>query len=159
MTQIELIDKAFIFLSTMEEPYIFPSALQNKLDIQNANPIMLLETLHDIGFAGKEKNTQQSLGASQTIYNYWINSQGKQFIESLPAEFSQNPYTFLIQQKNSDKNLTLEKANLEIVYLRNKVFDYDETKRRAKWGMNFAVIAIVISALALLSDWMCNKSD
>lgn len=155
MMETELIDKTFIFLSKMEDHYIFPSSLPNKLNLQNTNPIMLLETIYKIGFAEKEKNQQQSLGASQPIYNYWINSDGRQFIENLPAEFSQKPYTFFLQQKESDKTLSLEKLNLEITDLRNKVLDYDERKRMTKYSLVISFLALLVSLLALLY----NKSD
>ncbi|WP_276502914.1 hypothetical protein [Terrimonas pollutisoli] len=162
MTETELLDKTFMFLYTMDDEYIFPSAFEKRVDIGKANPIMLLNTIHDIGFAGKEKNTQQSLGASQTIHNYWINSDGTNFIKRLPADFSQRPYTYYRQQKDADTNLSLEKANLEIIDLRNKVFDYDETKIRSKnairWSAGATVAAVLMLMLQML-QWKCSKPD
>lgn len=106
MDKTELLNQTFMYLYAMEDPYTFPSAFEKKLNIGNANPIMLLDAIHDIGFADREKNTQQS-GASQNLYNYWMNSNGFHFIEKLPTEFTNLPYTYHLKL-NAEKDALKE---------------------------------------------------
>jgi hypothetical protein len=150
MSTTELLDKTFMELYTMKDNYIFPQTMQERIDIKDANPIMLLDKIHDIGFADKEKNSQRSLGASHDIYNYWINAEGKNFIDNLPLAFLGKPFTYYKEQKDTTNTLSLEKLHLELATLRNEVLDYEETKERAKNSQRWAIVAVVISGLAVI---------
>lgn len=48
------------------------------------------------------------------------------------------------------KQLSMEKLHLEVEELRNKLFDYDETKARAKRAEIGMIISVVLSAIAVL---------
>lgn len=106
----QLLDDVFVFLSTMKDQYIFPRALQERLIIDNTNPTMLLDTLHEIGFASKDKNSQQSLGGTQAVYNYSLNSKGISFINKLPSDYKNKPYTYY-SKTLLDKNQELVNNN------------------------------------------------
>jgi hypothetical protein len=41
MSTTELLDKTFMELYTMKDNYIFPQTMQERIDIKDANPIML----------------------------------------------------------------------------------------------------------------------
>jgi len=160
MDRTELLDKTFMYLYTMEDQYIFPAAFEKRIDIGNTSPVFLLETIYDLGFASKEKNTQQSLGAGQDMYNYWLTEAGNTFLNELPPDFTNRPFSYYRQEASSNKNLSLEKLNLELVILRNEVFDYVETKRRSKSAVRWSAGATVIAALSfimLLLQWKCNR--
>ena len=62
----------------------------------------------------------------------------------------------------NQQNLNIEKLQLEVDNLRNQMFDYDITKRRAKNAAFWLVVVSVISVLSLilsLLQWKCNKPD
>jgi hypothetical protein len=162
MDRTELLDKTFMYLYTMEDQYIFPAAFEKRIDTGKTSPVMLLDTIHDIGFAAKVKNTQQSLGANQDMYNYWLNEAGNTFIKDLPPDFTNRPFSYYMQEASSNKSLSLEKLNLELATLRNEVFDYGETERRSKNAVLWSAGATIIAALSLiilLLQWKCNRPD
>jgi predicted transcriptional regulator len=57
-------------------------------------------------------------------------------------------------QKN---NFEFEKLKGEVELLQNKMFDYDETKSRSKRSEKVAIGGLLLSAIALLMQWICNK--
>jgi len=61
------------------------------------------------------------------------------------------------EKENQQSDLTYEKLNLEVETLRNKVWDYDATKNRAKDSLLYAKLAVLIALLGLAMQWMCNK--
>jgi hypothetical protein len=150
MDKTELLDKTFMFLFKMEDKHTFPSAFEKKINTGKTNPVMLLETIYQIGYASREKNRQQSLGAGQDIYNYWLNESGYTFIDELPQEFINKPFSYHKQKENSNKNLSLEKLNLELETLRNVVFDYEETKTRSKNAISWSAGATIIAGISLI---------
>ena len=122
MDKTELLNKTFLYLHTMEDPYTFPSAFEKILNTTGAYSVMLLDTIHEIGFAGKEKNLQQR--SSQPIYNYWINAKGIQFIESISDDtFKDKPYSYYLKLLTDEKAIKADREEtdhkLKQVTLRN----------------------------------------
>jgi hypothetical protein len=60
----------------------------------------------------------------------------------------------------AEKKLNSEKSNLELLKLRDEVFDYPQTKARAKSALFWSIVAALSAALTwiiLLLQWICSK--
>jgi len=55
-------------------------------------------------------------------------------------------------------NLEYEKQLLDVEKLRNEVFDYQATKKRALWGYRLSWVAIILTVITLIQQLMCKKS-
>jgi len=56
-----------------------------------------------------------------------------------------------------EKDLSSEKLNLEVEHLRYQMFDYDKTTRRVKRSEGYAILAIIVSLIAIVLPLICNK--
>jgi hypothetical protein len=63
------------------------------------------------------------------------------------------------QEEANKKNAEFQALSLQIQELTDKVSDYHETKRKANHSWIISWITIVLSLLALLGHWMCNKPN
>lgn len=142
MLTTELLDKTFMELYTMKDPYIFPSVLPKYIEVGNTNPIMLLDEIYKIGYADKEKNTQQN-GGSQSVYNYWLNSSGYNFIDDLPKEFVEHPYSYYIKriQESNDKKQQRDELDDKLKKITLKNIDFN--KYLSIGSLLIAIIAIL----------------
>jgi len=142
MSTTEMLNKTFVELYSMKDPYVFPSALSKHIEVGNTNPIMLLDEIYKIGYADKEKNTQQS-GGSQSVYNYWLNPSGYNFIDDLPKEFVERPYSYYIKfiQESNDKKQERDKLEDKLKKITLKNIDFN--KYLSIGSLIVAIIAIL----------------
>lgn len=151
MSETEILDKTFRYLYDNQNVAVHIANLTTHVgNIEGVEIYRHIEALHELGFARSKKNDQASMGANRIIYDYWISTPGIEFIQDLPNEFKYKPYSFYKQVKESDKNLSLEKVNLEVDKLRNDFFDYPETKKRTSRLEIWTIISVILAALAIL---------
>ena len=68
-------------------------------------------------------------------------------------------YLLSLTQKSEEKErLEYEKINAEIIDIRNRIFDYDSTKKRAIRGEWIAALGLLLSAIAILITLLSKKS-
>jgi len=62
------------------------------------------------------------------------------------------------QESSAEKErLEFEKLNSEIIDIRNRIFDYDSTKRRTVRSEWIAIVSVAIALITLMSQLLCNK--
>lgn len=67
-------------------------------------------------------------------------------------------YLLSINQKSEEKErLEYEKINAEIIDIRNRIFDYESTKRRTIRSEWIAIVSVAIALITLMTQWLCNK--
>lgn len=81
-------------------------------DIDNIDFTRILETIVDIGFANKTMDHTATMGQLKDMFFYTINSKGINFIESIPNEFKERPYSFYLNRKEDKIQKKIEKEIL-----------------------------------------------
>jgi len=138
MTETDLLDISFMFLYSRQSEPITYRSLEPLLLNNGTQAVRHLDRICNIDFANKEINRQSTMGANTTIYNYLINSNGIHFIENLPDEFREKPYSYFIKQEK-------EKAEIE----RNEKLD----EKKIKWPQkNWLWVALITLALGWFVD-------
>ena len=116
----DLLDATFLILYEKNQkiiPDILSEYLLAKgLDLGKFNLIALLEEIHKIGFADKNKNISASHSHHTYMFFYNINVKGIQFVNSLPNDFLSKPYSYFIKPQLSEntsfsKDLKLNKKS------------------------------------------------
>jgi hypothetical protein len=87
---------------------------------------------------------------------YFIPIRVRQYISKIPDEFKGDIYGYVLNQEQKKleeneftTNLMHEKLKLEVEDLRNRFFDYEIVKWRAKWGLIIAGIAAGTAIISL----------
>lgn len=138
MTETDLLDISFMFLYSRQSESITYRSLEPILSNNGTHAIRNLDCICSISFASKEINRQATMGANTNIYNYLINSNGIHFIENLPNEFKDKPYSYFIKLEN-------EKEGIE----RQERLD----ERKIKWPQkNWHWVALGTFILGLVGD-------
>ena len=77
----------------------------------------------------------------------------------MPTGFNEKPYEYF-KLKNEERIKKEEKHKwYESEIARFQYEDYPATKKRVINAERTAIISVVIAAIALLTPWICNKSD
>lgn len=150
-----------MYLHKMDDPYTFPSAFEKSVDIGKTNPIMLLDTIHNIGFADKEKNSQQTLGASQNIYNYWINAKGIRFIESISGDnFKDKPYSYYLKLEEKRKSVIADREGTDHKLKQVTLENIGLYKKLALGSFIVAIVAIIAPVfISKINDHKTIKTE
>lgn len=76
------------------------------------------------------------------------------------TENGQKLLTIYIENQSGQKDverLENEKLKLEVDDLRNKFFDYESKKWKTKWSFILSVIAVGLTVIGLIIQWMNRK--
>lgn len=153
------IDLTFMFLYTRSGEYLSPKSLESLLPI-TVNPIIALESIVEAGFAKKEINKQATMGGNVNAYSYLINSTGINFINELPVDFKDKPYTYHLKL-SEDK--TAKEEEIEAINIKKTKIDLANAERVYKTYFStrlMAIIAAIVSVgllflkLAELFGWL-----
>jgi hypothetical protein len=63
-----------------------------------------------------------------------------------------------IEYAEQKEKMQYEKLNAELIDIRNKIFDYDSTKKRAIRGEWIAALGLLLSAIAILITLLSKRS-
>ena len=113
MTETDLLDSSFMFLYSRQKESIIYKSLDVHISDNEVNSVRLLNKIFSIGFLDREVNLQQTHSHNNNIYNYSINSKGIDFIDTLPIEFTNKPYTYYKKSEEDEAELKKEKDLLD----------------------------------------------
>ena len=113
MTETERINDGFMYLfsklGTPANDRDNPNSKEGtELDVRR-----VLNRLYEIGFADRKENIQRTMGSNGTVYDYWINSKGLHFIDTLPKEFEKLPYSYYLELEKDEKALKKTRDDLD----------------------------------------------
>lgn len=147
MDYIELLDKVFINLYDNKKE---KADLRNLTALTGVDEIEvrgLLITLWDDKFARREENKVAS-SSNYSSYDYWIAVRGIIFIENLPTEFKNRPYTYHVKLL-ADESTRLEKLEISQQRLMGKL------NVVTAWiaGGTIALVLVELWKMALEHHW------
>lgn len=90
------------------------------------------------------------------VTTFSINDTGLNAVNKYEKQAAEN-----LEKAQQDKDVRrkeLQKLELEIDNLVNKISDYDTTKKRARDSWLLGWLSAAIALIALLSQWLCNKA-
>jgi hypothetical protein len=98
---------------------------------------------------------------------YLLTLDARREIENLPTEYRDRPYEYFKNTETEKEKrqaevskLEFENLTLNVEDLKNKFFDYPETKKLAKSAKHWSIgasVATVLTLILLLIQWICNK--
>jgi hypothetical protein len=151
MTETDRINEGFIYLfsklGNSANDRDNPNAKDGKeLDIRR-----LLNRLYEIGFADRKENVQRTMGSNGIVYDYWINSKGVHFIDTLPKEFKDQPYSYYLKLEEEEKALKKTRDDLD-----EKVKKI--TLNNSRFQKYTPIVSAIIAGLSLISTIILSIS-
>ena len=148
MTERELLDISFNFLYSRQKEHITYKSLESHITDKDANPVRLLNSIYNMGFLDKELNTQQTQSHNNNIYNYSINSKRINFIETMPDEFKDKPYSYHLKIDADKQKIQNERDEIDYKIKQITLKNIPTNKNIALWSLMVAVIAILAPIIA-----------
>jgi len=116
----------------------------------------------------RDENFQCSIYVNELLRLKIINVNGDRFsltapaivkVKHLPNEFSGNPYGYFIDEEQKAHEFEVNKKWWESENARLQFLNFPSVEKRAKRSEYYAILALIVSAIAIVLQWICNKSD
>lgn len=153
MKEQERINITFMYLYKNDGIAIHDGNIPELNEVIGFERIRSLKHIYEIGFADRGENKQRSMGSNTTVYSYFINSKGIDFVDTLPIEYSDRPFTFYMTL------VTDEKANKKA---RDTLDDKlkEITLGNIKFNRYATLLSLFVAAIAIIVPvFLKNKSE
>lgn len=113
MTETERIDDGFMYLFNKLGSAANDRDNINAKEGTEHDVRRVLNRIYEIGFADRKENVQRTMGSNGIVYDYWLNSKGLHFIDTLPREFDKLPYSYYLKLEEDEKALKKIRDDLD----------------------------------------------
>lgn len=117
----------------------------------------IINEIEKIGFVDKIENRQRTLSNNHTCYDYEISSKAVQFIDNLPMEYQEKPYTFHLKNKYDSDQFQLKKQQVDFENAQKTLKSYPRTRFIAWASFAIALILALLKLAEVLTIWPYNK--
>ena len=147
MTEQERVDIGFMYLYKNNGVPVHDGNIPELAKISGLELLRVLYCIYEIGFANRRENKQRSMGSNAIVYEYWINSKGLHFVDTLPKEFEAHPYSYYIKLYDDEVLLKKERELLDDKVKRITLGNISLNKYTPLLSLIVAAIAILVPVL------------
>lgn len=160
MTEQQRVDIGLMYLYNNNGVPVHDLTLPQFENVAGLELLRVLNTIYEIGFANRRENVQRTLGSNGPVYDYWINSKGIHFIDTLPVEFSNKPYSYYQRIEADETTLKKERELLDDKVKKITIGNISLNKYAPLLSLFVAALAIAVPvAIKIMSKDTVIKTE